>query len=138
MTLPAGWDYGTALETVHRDGPLVTFKPTDLETYFDSPLYAGRYALHLDLDPGASVPVRLNVFADRPSALKVPESEVKVHQALVQLTRRQMNGALGPGADQLGDVCGTVAGCHHRDVVSGPDASIGARGGRGLFIARPE
>ncbi len=84
MTLPAGWDYGTALETVHRDGPVVTFKPTDLETYFDSPLYAGRYALHLDLDPGASVPVRLNVFADRPSALKVPESEVKVHQALVQ------------------------------------------------------
>ncbi len=30
----------------------------------DSPLYAGRYASRIDLDPGAAVPVHMNVFAD--------------------------------------------------------------------------
>jgi predicted metalloprotease with PDZ domain len=42
----------------------VHFKPHDLETLIDSPLFAGRYFKQFDLDPGAKVPVRLNVFAD--------------------------------------------------------------------------
>jgi predicted metalloprotease with PDZ domain len=88
LTLAAGWDYGTALKTTLRDGTQVQFARTDLETFFDSPVYAGRYALHLDLDPGAKVPVRLNAFADRPSALQVPESELRIHRALVQQADR--------------------------------------------------
>ncbi len=84
LTLAEGWDYGTALKTVRRDNAYVEFDRTDLEAFFDSPVYAGRYALHIALDPGASVPVVLNAFADRPSALKVPESELRIHRALVQ------------------------------------------------------
>lgn len=43
LTLPAGWQYGTALETATRQGDEVQFKPHDLETLIDSPLFAGRY-----------------------------------------------------------------------------------------------
>ncbi len=84
LTLAAGWDYGTALTTAHREGAHVEFARTDLETFFDSPLYAGRYARHIDLNPGAAVPVMLNVFADRASSLEMPDAELQVHRALVQ------------------------------------------------------
>jgi predicted metalloprotease with PDZ domain len=93
LTLPAGFDYGTALTTRTRTGAHVEFEPTDLETFFDSPVYAGRYAQHLDLDPDAPVRVTLNVVADRPSALAIPESELRIHRALVQ----QAYKLFGPG-----------------------------------------
>ena len=66
LTLPAGWQYGTALETASRQGDEVKFKPTDLETFIDSPLFAGRHFKQIDLDPGAKLPVRLNIVADTP------------------------------------------------------------------------
>jgi len=88
LTLPTGFDFASALQTAHRDGAHVQFAPTDLETFFDSPVYAGRYARHIDLDPGSAVPVRLNAFADRPSVLEIPESELRIHRALVQQADR--------------------------------------------------
>ncbi|HZX28602.1 MAG TPA: peptidase M61 [Telluria sp.] len=84
LTLPAGWQYGTALETERRDGDLVRFKPTDLETLVDSPLFAGRYFKRYDLDPGARVPVMLNVVADNPESLEAKPEQLAPHRALVQ------------------------------------------------------
>ena len=55
-----------------------------LETLIDSPVYAGRYAAQLDLDPGGSVPVHMDVFADRPSLLAITPEELGVHRQLVQ------------------------------------------------------
>ncbi|TFW16927.1 M61 family peptidase [Massilia arenosa] len=83
LTLPQGWQYGTALETASREGDVVHFKPTDLETLVDSPLFAGRYFKQYDLDPGGKVPVRLNVVGDTAEAIEAKPEQLKLHQALV-------------------------------------------------------
>ncbi|HAI94336.1 MAG TPA: peptidase M61 [Xanthomonadaceae bacterium] len=84
VKLPAGWSYATALETESKSGDTVTFKPIDYDDLVDSPLYAGKYYKRIDLDPGAKVPVHLNVFADDPKFLAAKPEQIKTHQALVQ------------------------------------------------------
>jgi predicted metalloprotease with PDZ domain len=84
LKLPAGWQFASALETDNRQGDEVHFKPHDLETLIDSPLFAGRYAKTYDLDPGGKVPVRLNVFADKPESLEAKPEQIAVHRNLVQ------------------------------------------------------
>jgi predicted metalloprotease with PDZ domain len=84
LTLPAGWQYGTALETASRQGDEVKFKATDLETFIDSPLFAGRYYRQIDLDPGAKLPVRLNIVADSPEALDARPEQIAPHRELVK------------------------------------------------------
>jgi predicted metalloprotease with PDZ domain len=84
VTLPKGWNYATALETERRDGDTVVFKPISYDHLVDSPLFAGRYYQQFDLDPGAKVPVRLNVFADDPKSLVAKPEQLQAHRALVQ------------------------------------------------------
>jgi hypothetical protein len=62
LTLPLDWKYGSALEVQSASGAQTTFKRLSLETLIDSPVYAGRYASRLDLDPGGAVPVHLDLF----------------------------------------------------------------------------
>jgi len=83
VTLPEGWQFGSALETASTQGAQVSFKRTDLETLIDSPLYAGRYVARFDLDPGAVAPVRLDLFADQPQFLIVTPDQLQGHRALV-------------------------------------------------------
>jgi predicted metalloprotease with PDZ domain len=83
VTLPEGWQFGSALETASTQGAHTSFKRTDLETFIDSPLYAGRYVARFDLDPGGVAPVRLDLFADQPQFLVVTAEQLKVHRALV-------------------------------------------------------
>ena len=70
LTLPAGWQYATALEGARRHGDIVTFAPVSLERLVDSPLFAGPHYRRVELDPNPQAPVRLNVFADRPAELR--------------------------------------------------------------------
>jgi predicted metalloprotease with PDZ domain len=84
LTLPADWQLASALETASTSGATTTFKRLSLETLIDSPVYAGRYAARFDLDPGGVVPVRLNLFADRPELLEVKPEQLAAHRALVQ------------------------------------------------------
>ena len=84
VIFPAGWQYGTGLETDHRDGDKVVFKTTDYDTLIDSPIYAGRYFKQLDLDPGADTPVHMDIVADRPDMLNVSDDELAIHRKLVQ------------------------------------------------------
>jgi predicted metalloprotease with PDZ domain len=85
LTLPADWPFASALETVPaRGGTPSAFKRVSLETLVDSPVYAGRYAARLDLDPGGPAPVHLNLFADRPQLLAVKPEQLEAHRALVQ------------------------------------------------------
>ena len=84
LTLPAGWQYGTALETAERQGDEVTFKAHDLETLIDSPLFAGRHFKKFDLDPGAKVRVSLNVVADNAESLEAKPEQIAAHRAMVQ------------------------------------------------------
>lgn len=83
VKLPTGWNYGVALETASREGDLARFKPVDLETLLDSPMFAGRYFKQYDLDPGAKYPVRMNVVADTPDELEADAKTLEKHRALV-------------------------------------------------------
>jgi predicted metalloprotease with PDZ domain len=84
VTLPSGWQLGSALETASTNGAKTTFKRTELETLVDSPVYAGRYTARLDLDPNGVVPAHLDLFADRPEMLVVTPAQLQAHRSLVQ------------------------------------------------------
>ncbi len=84
LQLPAGWQFGTALEAASASGDQTTFKRVTLETLIDSPVYAGRYSQRLDLDPGSAAPVHLDLFADRPELLDVKPEQLAAHRALMQ------------------------------------------------------
>ena len=84
VTLPDGWQYGTALETAERQGNVVSFKPLTLEHLVDSPVFAGRYFKRFDLAPGAKVPIHLNVVADNAESLEARPEQLAIHRAMVQ------------------------------------------------------
>jgi predicted metalloprotease with PDZ domain len=84
LTLPADWQFGSALETAAADHATTNFKRTTLETLIDSPVYAGRYASKLDLDPGAAAPVHMDLFADRPELLAVKPEHLEAYRNLVR------------------------------------------------------
>jgi predicted metalloprotease with PDZ domain len=88
LTLPQGWQYGTALETNDVTTNEVHFKPADLETLIDSPLFAGRYFKRIDLDPGATVPVMLNLVADNAESLEAKPEQIAPHRAMVQQAKK--------------------------------------------------
>ncbi|MER3546509.1 MAG: peptidase M61, partial [Rhodanobacteraceae bacterium] len=83
LKLPQGWQFGTALETESKSGDTVTFKPTTLNTLVDSPLYAGKFFKRVDLDPGAKVPVHMDLVADAPKYLEFTPEQLRAHRNLV-------------------------------------------------------
>jgi predicted metalloprotease with PDZ domain len=84
VTLPAGWQFGSALEVASQDGDTVHFKPINYDDLVDSPIYAGKYFKRVDLDPGASTPVHMDIVADDPKYLAITPEQVKIHQSLIQ------------------------------------------------------
>lgn len=88
VKLPEGWKLGTALEVASRSGSVVQFKHVTLNNLVDSPIFAGRYFQRVDLDPGGTAPVHLNVVADRPDLLEITPEQLAVHRALVQQAYR--------------------------------------------------
>ena len=89
MTLPSGWQFGTALERADQNpaattGDTTTFKPVTYNNLVDSPVYAGKYFKRVDLNPGSGgAPVHLNIVADAPKFLEITPEQLKVHRALV-------------------------------------------------------
>ena len=77
IKLPAGWKFGTALETKSNDSNTVTFDQTPLNTLADSPLYAGMYFKRIDLSPTKTDIVHLDLFADAEKDLAVTPEETK-------------------------------------------------------------
>ena len=82
VTLPAGWQFGTALERVDDGGAArsdntITFKPTTYNTLVDSPMYAGRHFKRLDLAPGAKAPVHMDIVADAPKDMEVTPQQLQ-------------------------------------------------------------
>ena len=112
VKFPAGWQEGSGLEAQSTSADnVVTFKPTTYETLIDSPIYAGRYFKRLDLDPGAAVPVHMDIVADKASSLDVPDDVLKIHQKLIQQAYKLYGSHhydhydfLVAASDQLGDI----------------------------------
>jgi predicted metalloprotease with PDZ domain len=84
LTVPTGWKFGTALDPSSTNGPQTAFKRVSLNTLIDSPVYAGRYAARLNLDPSGPVAVNLDLFADRQELLTMKPEQLEAHRALVQ------------------------------------------------------
>ncbi len=84
VVLPQNWPFAGALEMTGNDGGAVSFKAVNLEELIDSPLYAGRHFKRIDLDPGASVPVFLDMFADSDAVLEATPRQIEAHRAVVQ------------------------------------------------------
>jgi predicted metalloprotease with PDZ domain len=125
MKLPAGWQYGTALETAGRTGDEVQFKTTDVETFVDSPVFAGRYFKRIDLDPGAKIPVNLNIVADTPEALDAKPEQIELHRAMVKQAYKVFNSQHYAHYDflfALSDEFGGIGREHHQSSENGVKA----------------
>jgi predicted metalloprotease with PDZ domain len=83
VTLPAGWQYGSALEEASRSGNTYTFKPIDYMNLVDSPLLAGKYFKRLDLTSAKSPPVHMDIVADEPKDLEVKPEQLKALKNVV-------------------------------------------------------
>ena len=84
VTLPAGWQFGSALETASQSDDTTVFKPVTLNNLVDSPIYAGEYFKRVDLNPGGDAPVHLDLVADDPKFLVMTPQQLDVHRALVR------------------------------------------------------
>jgi predicted metalloprotease with PDZ domain len=122
LTVPAGWQYGSALEQDARNGDEVAFKPIDLEALIDSPLFAGRYFRRIDLDPGAKIPVHLNVVADSADQLEATPEQIAPHRAMVQQAYKLFNSQHYKHYDFLfaiSDEFGGIGREHHQSSENG-------------------
>ncbi|HET8942087.1 MAG TPA: peptidase M61 [Rudaea sp.] len=83
VTMARGWQFGTALETAAQSVDTTTFKPVTLNTLVDSPIYAGKYFKRVDLNPGGSASVHLDIVADAPKYLEIDPEQLTAHRGLV-------------------------------------------------------
>jgi len=126
LTLPTGWQYGTALETEATSGASVKFKSVPLNVLIDSPLFAGRYFSRVDLDPQGKAPVHLDVVADRPEDLAIKPADLQAHRNLVQQAYRNFGSHHYDHYDfllSLSDEMGGIGLEHHRSSEDGTGRS---------------
>jgi len=127
LKLPAGWQFGSALETEARLGDDVRFKPTDLETLADSPLFAGRWFKRYELNPDADVRadeprVSLNVVADNAESLQATPEQLAAHRAMVQQAAKLFGSHHYKHYDflfALSDEFGSIGREHHQSSENG-------------------
>ncbi len=76
VTLPAGWQYGTALTKTGGTGNDSEFATVSLEQLIDSPVLAGRYFREIPLAPEITPKHYLDLAADGPEELVLkPEAQ---------------------------------------------------------------
>jgi len=124
IRLPAGWAYGTALETAETAQGLTRFKPVDFDTLMDSPMFAGRYFKRYDLDTSGKSPVRLNIVADRPELLAATPEQIELHRELVRQADKLYGARHFDHYDflfALTDRMGGIGLEHHRSSENGTD-----------------
>ncbi len=124
VALPAGWQFGTALESASQSGAHANFKPVTLDVLMDSPLLAGQYFSRIDLDPAGKVPVHLDVTADRPEDLVIKPADLAAHRNLVQQAYRTFGSHHYNHYDflfSLSDELGGEGLEHHRSSEDGTD-----------------
>ena len=126
LRTPSGWQLATALERVSQEGDEVRFGPTTFQTLVDSPVYAGAYMTRIDLDPGASVPVHLDLFADRPELLTATPEELTAHRNMIQQAYRLFGARHYDHYDflvTLSDILPSMGVEHHRSSFDGLSAN---------------
>jgi len=125
ITLPPGWKFATALDGARREGDVVHFATTPLNTLFDSPLFAGMYCKVVDLGTVGNAPVRLDVFADSPDELNATPEQLAAHHKLVSEAGAVFNSHHFDHYDflfSISDHFGTIGLEHHRSSEDGVKA----------------
>jgi len=84
ITLPEGWEYGTALTQARRDGARVEFAPTSLELLVDSTLDTGFFTRKIPLVAGEGWTSELDLFADSAAALNASDATIVKYKRLVR------------------------------------------------------
>ena len=109
IILPDGWSYGTALPGPQESGNRVDFALVALNMLVDSPLDMGRYYKHIELWREGSAYQMLDMFADKPQDLDVPDKLIGEYkqmapQALALYGSRHWNDyhSLLTLSDQIG------------------------------------
>ncbi|WP_353070480.1 M61 family peptidase (plasmid) [Tunturibacter empetritectus] len=80
VVLPNGWHTATSLKTLasamEPTSSVVNFQPVSLEQLVDSPMIAGRYFREIALAPEVSPKHYLDIVADHPEDLEVPQARI--------------------------------------------------------------
>ncbi len=84
LRLPAGWSFGTALETRSKAAGVVSFAPCSYTTLVDSPVLTGRHFRVVDLSPGDPVPERLDMACDGEAGLAMTDPEIAALRRLMK------------------------------------------------------
>ncbi len=87
IKVPTNWAIATALEKVATTSTGAAFKAVTLTDLVDSPLMTGLHYKRIDLAPGTTPPVFLNIVADRAENLKLTDAQITHHQTLVKQAR---------------------------------------------------
>jgi predicted metalloprotease with PDZ domain len=135
LRLPEGWKFASALDVKSRNGNLVQFKDTTLNTLVDSPLYAGANFKRLDLSTGPENLVYLDVFADKPADLEITPEELQYHKNLVIEAQKLFNSHHYDHYDFLFSLSDTVGGKgleHHQSSEDGTRANYLTDWGAGV------
>jgi predicted metalloprotease with PDZ domain len=122
VTVPHDWQYGSALELAERKGDDLVFKSTDLETFVDSPLFAGRNFKRYDLDPNGKIPVHLNVVGDTAESVEAKPEQIELHRNLIQQSYKLFQSQHYKHYDflfALSDEFGGVGREHHQSSENG-------------------
>ncbi len=92
LTLPAGWQFATALPVRHAVGAHADFETVSLTTLVDSPVLTGRWFRTVDLTPKGGPPAFLHMAADGPDALAMDEAQVVSYRALMRESEALFGG----------------------------------------------
>ena len=86
ITIPAGWQFGTALDKDGGSGQSTTFKTVSLEQLIDSPVLAGRYFREIPLAPEITPKHYLDMAADGPEEIDLSKEHIADFDRLVRET----------------------------------------------------
>ncbi|MBW2578284.1 MAG: PDZ domain-containing protein [Deltaproteobacteria bacterium] len=85
LTLPDGWEYGTALRAKKSRRNRTQFEDVSLAELIDSPVTTGAHHRKIDLTGSAAATHRLNLSADSEAALEIrPETEAALRKLVAE------------------------------------------------------
>ncbi len=84
VTLPNGWQFGTALTPTGHDGATTHFATVSLEQLIDSPVLSGRYFKEIPLAPEVTPKHYLDLAADGPEDLDLRPETLTAFNNLVR------------------------------------------------------
>ncbi|MEQ1833637.1 MAG: M61 family peptidase [Candidatus Eisenbacteria bacterium] len=87
LRLPDRWQHASALDEKPSNGATILFRTCTFTTLVDSPVLCGLHFRTVELTPGDSIQVRMQMACDSEEGLKIPDSEITAMKNLVKQAR---------------------------------------------------